>query len=194
MNRPDAVFASERNLALTAGVVSLADSDVRWYAAYTKANHEKKVSEQLRARMVDHYLPVYSSVRRWQDRRVNLEMPLFPGYVFVRTSLRDRLDVLQVPGVAWLVSFDGRPAALPDDEIARLRAALSGTRRAAPHPYLAVGRRVSLQSGPMKGFNGILIRRKSGTRIVVSVELIQKSVAVEVDEADLAIAGATCQG
>ena len=112
-------------------------------------------------------------------------MPLFPGYVFVKMALRDRLQVLQVPGVACLVGFDGTPAALPADEIEALRVSLAGGLRAEPHPYLAVGRRVKLQSGPLAGLTGILVRRKSGARFVVSVVLIQRSVVIEVDALEL---------
>jgi transcription antitermination factor NusG len=157
----------------------------RWYAAYTSANHEKRVSEQLGMRRVEHFLPLYPSVRQWKDRRVKLDMPLFPGYVFVHMALRDRLPVLQVPGVACLVGFNGTPAALPEDEIERLRASLVQGVKVQPHPYLTVGRRVSLQSGPLAGLTGIVVRRKSGLRFVVSVDLIQRSVAVELDEANL---------
>src|SRR5438552_1239529 len=96
----------------------------RWYAAYTRANHEKRVSEQLNVRRVEHFLPLYSSVRRWKDRKVRLELPLFPGYIFVHLPLRDRLQVLQVTGIACLVGFDRIPAALPADEIEALRAGL----------------------------------------------------------------------
>jgi transcription antitermination factor NusG len=159
--------------------------EARWYAAYTSANHEKRVSEQLGAREVEHFLPLYASLRRWKDRKVKLEMPLFPGYVFVRMALRDRLQVLQVPGVAWLVGFDGTPAALPAEEIEALRMSLCKGVRAEPHPYLTAGRRVRVQAGPLAGLTGILLRRKSGARFVVSVNLIERSVAVEVDEVDL---------
>src|SRR5579864_4826094 len=76
-----------------------------WYAAYTSANHEKRVAEQLAQRSVEHFLPLYQSVRRWKDRRMNVQLPLFPGYVFVRLALRDRLQVLRTPGVAQLVGF-----------------------------------------------------------------------------------------
>ena len=99
-------------------------AEARWYAAYTCANHEKRVSEQLGVREVEHFLPLYSSVRRWKDRRVMLDLPLFPGYVFVRMAMRDRLQVQTVPGVARLVGFDGTPAALPDEEIGALRTSL----------------------------------------------------------------------
>jgi transcription antitermination factor NusG len=105
-----------------------------WYAAYTTANHEKRVAEQLAVRSVEHFLPQYASVRRWKDRRVRLELPLFPGYVFVRLALRDRLQVLKIPGVAKLVGFNGTPTALPEEEIATLRTSLAmwRSRRAAP--------------------------------------------------------------
>jgi transcription antitermination factor NusG len=159
--------------------------ETRWYAAYTSANRERRVSEQLGARKVEHFLPLYASPRRWKDRRVKLELPLFPGYVFVRTALQNRLQVLQVPGVVRLVGFDGAPTALPEDEIETLRTSLRNGLRVEPHPYLTVGRRVRVQGGALAGLTGILLRRKSGARFVVSVDLIQRSVAVEVDEVDL---------
>lgn len=158
----------------------------RWYAAYTSANHEKRVAEQLVVRDVEHFLPLYASVRRWKDRRVALELPLFPGYVFVRVALRERLGVLQIPGVARLVGFGGVPAALPEEEIDTLRASLESGMRAAPHPFLAAGRRVRVHKGPLAGLQGILVKRKNRARFVVSVELIQRAMAVEIDEADLA--------
>jgi len=170
-------------------VLPVVDCELRWYAAYTSANREKRVSEQLNMRRVEHFLPLYTSLRRWKDRKVKLDMPLFPGYVFVRMALRDRLPVLQVPGVARLVGFNGTPVALPPEEIETLRASLVASVRVQPHPYLVVGQRVSLRSGPLAGLSGILVRRKSGARLVVSVDLIQRSVALEIDEADLAAAG-----
>ena len=158
----------------------------RWYAAYTSANHEKRVADQLRVREVQHFLPTYSSVRRWKDRRVTLDLPLFPGYVFVRMALRERLRVLQVPGVARLVGFNGTPTALPEEEIEALRAGFAHGVPAEPHPFLTAGRRVRVTAGPLAGMRGILVRRKKQMRFVVSVELIQRSVAVEIDEGDLA--------
>src|SRR5712664_2463030 len=114
----------------------------QWCVAYTSANHEKRVTEQLLQRSVEHFLPLYESVRRWKDRRVKLQLPLFPGYVFVRLCFCDRLRVLQVPGVARLVGFNGQPAVLADKEIAALRASTAPPLGAKPHPYLTVGRRV----------------------------------------------------
>lgn len=156
-----------------------------WYVLYTCANHEKHVAAEIKVRDVEHFHPVYSSVRRWKDRRVNLELPLFPGYVFVRLALRDRLRVLQIPGVVRFVSFNGQPAALPDDEMDTLRFGLSQSLHAEPHPFLTVGRRMRITGGPFAGLEGILKRKKSGLRVVVSLDLIQRSVAVDVDAADV---------
>src|ERR1700688_1751675 len=125
--------------------------DLFWYAAYTSANHEKRVAEQLVRSSVEHFLPLYHTVRRWKDRRVQLQLPLFPGYVFVRLALRDRFQVLQVPGVANLVGFNGMPTALPREEIDALRTSLMNGARAAPHPYLRLGRRVRIKAGPLAG-------------------------------------------
>jgi transcription antitermination factor NusG len=157
-----------------------------WYALYTCANHEKQVAAELEARTVEHFLPLYSSVRRWKDRRVTLDLPLFPGYVFVRLALPDRLRVVQIPSVARLVGFGGLPVALPDAEIAILRSGLSERLRAGPHAFLAVGRRVRIIGGPFAGLEGVLERRKNNLRVVVSLDLIRTSVAVDVDAADVA--------
>ncbi len=159
----------------------------RWYAAYTCANHEKQVAQQLRNRGVEHFLPLYDAVHRWKDRRVRLQLPLFPGYVFVRLPLRDRLEVLQIPSVIRLVGFGGGlPASLPEREIEILRTGFAGDLRAQPHPYLTIGRRVRIINGPLAGMEGILRRRKGNYRVVLAVDLIQRSIAVEADAADLA--------
>jgi transcription antitermination factor NusG len=157
----------------------------RWYAAYTCANHEKRVREQLEQRSIESYLPLYETVRRWKDRRMRLQLPLFPGYVFVRMVLVDRLRVLQVPSVVRLVGFNGHLAALPEAEIEGLKNGLAGGVRAEPHPFLTVGRRVKIKAGPLQGREGILIRRKGSLRVVLSIDLIQRSIVVDVEVADV---------
>ncbi len=157
----------------------------RWYAAYTSANHEKRVAQQLGVREVEHFLPQYASVRRWKDRRVRLELPLFPGYVFVHLALRDRLVVLQVPGVAKLVGFNGMPTALREEEIEALKKGLLCGVCAEPHPFLNVGRRVRVRGGPLEGAEGIVIRRKNRLRLIISLDLIRCAAAVEVEAVDL---------
>ncbi len=159
--------------------------DPRWYAVCTFSNHEKRVGDQLRERGVEQFLPLYESVRRWKDRRVQLQLPLFPGYVFVHLALRDRLRVLNIPSVARLVGFGGPPVALPDNEMEALRSSLASQLRAEPHPYLKVGRRVRVANGPLAGLEGIVVRKKKQLRFVLSLDLIMRSVSVEMDAADL---------
>lgn len=156
-----------------------------WYAVYANVRHEKRVKEYLDGRMVECYLPSYRSVRRWQDRRKEVEFPLFPGYLFVRIAYRSRLHVLATPGVVQIVSFDGKPAPIRSEEIEALRRALLRNAHCEPHPYLKVGRRVRVRSGPLTGVEGILTRRKEGFRLILSIDLIMRSVATEVDEADV---------
>jgi transcription antitermination factor NusG len=166
-------------------VPELAMVKPHWYALHTCANHEKRVAAELDVRTIEHFLPLYCSLRCWKDRRVTLDLPLFPGYVFVHLSLNVRLRVLQLPGVVRLVSFGGLPVALPDAQVEALRAGLNGQLRTQPHPYLGVGRRVRVVRGPFKYGEGILIRKKAGFRVVLSLEVIMRSVAVEVDLADV---------
>jgi transcription antitermination factor NusG len=156
-----------------------------WYATYTRANHERCVADQFASRGVEHFLPQYESVRKWKDRRVRLQLPLFPGYVFVRLAPHDRLRILQIPSVVRVVSFNGSPTPIPDEEINILRAGLSRSAGAQPHPFLTVGRRVRIARGPFAGLEGILKRKKGNLRVIVSLELIQRSVAVDVDSPDV---------
>jgi transcription antitermination factor NusG len=156
-----------------------------WYAAYTCANHEKRVAQQVERRSLECFLPLYETVRRWKDRRVRLELPLFPGYVFVRMALRDRLRVLQIPGVARLVGFDGRPSPVPNEDIEAIRACLAGRHPMQPHCYVQRGQRVRVLSGPLAGLSGIVVRQKKRTRFVISLDLLMRSVSVELDISDL---------
>jgi transcription antitermination factor NusG len=156
-----------------------------WYAIYTLANHEKRVSDEIAARGIERYLPLCLSLRRWKDRRVELERPLFPGYVFAHFPLSDKLKVLQVPSVVRFVGFNGQPTALPDDEFEILRAGLAERTRVEPCPFLSVGRRVRIVAGPFTGLAGMLKQKRNGLRVVVSLELIQRSLAVDVKFTDI---------
>jgi len=161
--------------------LSIENSFERWYAVYTRAQHEKRVAQLLAQRSVEHFLPIYETVHRWKDRKMCLQLPLFPGYLFVRIALIDRLRVLQVPSVVRLVGFNGGPTALADEEIEGLRRALAEGVRAEPHPYLRVGRRVRITAGPLAGREGILKRWRGDQRVVLSTDLIQRSILVDVD-------------
>lgn len=177
------------NTSVLGGAGVAVESRARWYAAYTCANHEKRVAYQLKARSVEHFLPLYESTRQWKDRRVKLEMPLFPGYVFVRLALQNRLPVLQIPGLAKLVGFNGMATALPDDEIERLKKGLTSGVRVEPHPFLTVGQRVRISSGAFAGLEGIVKRKRNNLRVVISLEIIQRSVAVDIDTWDIVPCG-----
>jgi transcription antitermination factor NusG len=152
---------------------------------HTSANHEKRVALHLGQRSVEHFLPLYDSQRRWKDRRVQLQLPLFPGYVFVHFALRDRLQVLQIPGVAKLVGFSGTPAALPLAEIEALRTCVARKVGLEPHAFVHVGRRVRVKAGPLEGLEGIVTRKKNRLRFVIAFDLIQRCAAVEMDGAEL---------
>jgi transcription antitermination factor NusG len=160
-------------------------SDQRWAAVYTVARHEKVVAQQLQERRIETFLPLYRSLRRWKDRRKEVELALFPSYVFVRISPANKLPVLQVPGVVSLVTFNGAIAVLPEHEINALRNGLDQQVCAEPCPYLKVGKRVRVVRGPMAGAEGILSRKKDRYRFVISVDVLMRSVALEVDASDL---------
>jgi transcription antitermination factor NusG len=156
----------------------------RWYALYTSPRHEKVVQQQLHARAVESYLPLYRSLRRWNDRTTLIDLPLFPGYVFVRIGLSARLRVLTVPGALHIVTFHGQPASVADEEIYAIQTSVAA-RAAEPYPYLAKGKGIRVSTGPLKGLTGIVSRRKGKLRVVISIHSIMQSFAVEVDAADL---------
>jgi transcription antitermination factor NusG len=166
-------------------VVSLPVPEVHWYAVYTCAQHEKAVARQFELRSIESFLPLYYKRSRWKDRWTHLELPLFPGYVFVRIPLESKLRVLQVPGVVRLVGFGGQPVRLNALEIETIQNGLRTNLFAQPHSFLTIGRRVWVRSGPFRGLRGILLKRKNGCRLVLSLELIQRSIVVDVDASDI---------
>jgi transcription antitermination factor NusG len=158
----------------------------KWFAVYTSPRHEKRVGQYLRQREIEHYLPLYHAQRRWSDgSKVTLDLPLFPGYLFVRVDWSERVRVLEVPGVLTVVGGTGRhPASLPDAEIEALRMGLP-LRHTEPHPMLTVGQRARIRSGALAGMEGVVMRQKNDLRVVLTMDLILQSVAVEVDAAEL---------
>lgn len=167
--------------------LAIGSDSPNWYAAYTNSNHEKCVALQLERRSIELFLPLYDSVRRWKDRRVKLQLPLFPGYVFVRLPMRDRLRALQVPGIARLVGFNGLPCPIPDSEIETLQLCLARNLSLQPHGYVQVGRRVRIEAGPLEGMEGMVIRKKNRLRFIISLSLIHGSAAVTVEASDLRV-------
>lgn len=167
----------ERTGFLSAGGQALQ----RWYAVWTRSRHEKSVSDRLDRKDVETFLPLYSTIRRWKNGDHRVEMPLFAGYTFVRIRLEDHLQVLKVAGVVRLVGFGNAPAPLEDAEVESLRRALGAGIKAEPHPYLTAGRRVRITAGPLAGRVGLLVRWKNAVRVVLSVDLIQRSIMVDTE-------------
>jgi transcription antitermination factor NusG len=158
----------------------LPDTSRRWYAAYTKPCHEKRVAEHLQIRGIELFLPLYLSSRRWNNGcTATLDRPLFPGYVFVHIPANERVGVLELSGVISIVGTTREPTPLPDEDIERLRSGLHLT-RAEPHPTVTIGEAVRIRRGPLQGMTGMVTRQKNGFRVVLTVDLIMKSVAVEV--------------
>ncbi|SRR6266567_1347447 len=181
----------EMATGVTVPAADCLERTAQWYAVYTTVRHEKVVAQQLEQRSVEAFLPLYRSLHRWKDRRKLVELALFPGYVFVKIAIEERLRVLQVPGVVSLVGFNGKFPALPEPEISALRSGLENNLYAEPHPYLLIGKRVRVVRGPMAGAEGILTRKKDKYRVVISIDVLMRSVAVEVDGADLELVGSS---
>jgi transcription antitermination factor NusG len=153
---------------------------MNWYALSVKPQHEKSVAEQLAAKSLESYLPLYSDKRRWSDRMKVVEVPLFSRYVFCRFDFESRLKVLQITSINKIVGFGGRPYPVEDQVIHDLKTVVGSGLPYNPCPFLRVGQRVRVCEGPLEGTEGILAREKSGYRVVINVELLNRAVAVEV--------------
>jgi transcription antitermination factor NusG len=152
-----------------------------WHALYTRHQHERVVAQALSGKGFEVFLPQYRTVHRWKDRQKELMLPLFPNYVFIRGGLDRMLTLVTTPGFHSLVSWGGRPADIPSEEIEAVRRLVESSLQVEPHPFLKCGDRVRIKSGPLEGIEGILVRKTRGFRLVLSVEMLSKSAAVEVD-------------
>jgi transcription antitermination factor NusG len=167
------------------GPQSIEERAARWYAVFTMARHEKKIAWHLGERQIESFLPLYKTKHRWKNRcTVTVELPLFPNYLFVRIDRDERLRVLSVPSVVSIVSVGREPLPVPDQYIVGLRDGLLA-HRIEPHPGLGAGDRVRITTGAMADMIGVLERLKNACRVVLSLEMIGRSVAVEVDLADI---------
>lgn len=153
----------------------------KWFAVQVALRHERKVALMLECKGCVHFLPTYKSKRRWADRAKLIEQPLFPGYVFCQITRPLARHVLGTSGVRRIVTFGGRPYPLSDEEILVLRQVVSSGEDVRPSQYLAIGERVEITSGPFAGISGFLTHFKNQQRLVISIDLIQKSVSIEVD-------------
>lgn len=160
-----------------------ADGAQHWFAIYTLSRHEKTVAQHLKVQEIEHFLPLCTVQRKWKDgSRQTIRFPLFPSYLFVRITRKQRVSVLQVPGVLSIVGGGKEAFSVTHQYIQFLQENLT---KLEPYPYLVTGETLRIKTGSMAGMQGILVRAKSGFRVVVTLELIKRSVAVELDAANL---------
>jgi transcription antitermination factor NusG len=157
------------------------DEALNWYALFTRHQHEKLVASSLSSKDFEIYLPLYCSVRRWQDRVKQLSLPLFPGYVFVREGMDRQLQLLTTPGVIHIVGWGGCPAIVPQAQLDAVRQMMESNLAIEANCYLECGDRVRVRAGPLAGLQGIFIRKKGLARLVVSVQMLGRSASVEID-------------
>jgi len=155
----------------------------RWYALRVKSRFENSVVTHLQGRGYESFLPMYKSRRRWSDRFKEIELPLFAGYVFCQLNPLDRLPILTVPGVVHVVGIGRNPAPIDESEIAAIQATVKSGLPSQPWPFLQIGHTVRIEHGPLYGVEGVLLGFRGHHRLVLSVTLLQRSVAVQIDEA-----------
>lgn len=152
-----------------------------WYAVYTRSRFEHVVKRQLDSKGIDNFLPLYSKVSQWKDRKQEVCWPLFPGYLFVHITPTERLNVQKSVGVVSIVGNGQGPVEVAEQQIIAIRTFVETGLKYDPHPYLKVGKWVRVTEGPLAGLEGILVRKKNRSLFVISVEMIQRSVSVELE-------------
>jgi len=157
------------------------ESHEAWYALYTRHQHEKNVVRALTGKGFEVFLPLYTAIHRWKDRDKRLSVPLFPCYVFLQNPTQRWQSILATPGVHSVVGFAKNPATISVSEIEAIKRVVGSCLKLEPHPFLHCGDRVRLTAGPLEGLEGLLLRKKGTWKLLVSVEMLQRSVAVEVD-------------
>ncbi len=156
-----------------------------WFAVFTNSHHEKRVFQYLSQRSIESFLPTYSAVHKYVNRcKVKVDLPLFPNYLFVNIDRQDRARVLAIPGVLSIVGSGREPTPLEASEINSLRDGV-GSRKMEPYPYLVVGEKARIKAGAFAGMEGVLLRKKNDCRIVLTLDQIMRSIAVEVDAFDI---------
>ncbi len=169
--------------------IAIPQQKPRWYAIRTRSRHEKVAANELAERGVQCFLPLVTSVRQWSDRRTQIEMPLFPGYAFVRVTYfsGERLRVLQATGVAGFVGPNPAAVAIPDEQIEAIGTVLVRKVAVTEHPFLKVGQRIRIRGGALKGVEGILVAVNGSRNLVISLEPIQRSLSIKLDGYDVEV-------
>jgi transcription antitermination factor NusG len=158
-----------------------------WFALQVRTRHEVGVASFLESKGFEYFLPLVTCRKRWSDRVKKVENALFPGYVFCRFDAQDRLPILKTPGVLQIVGCNRTPAPIDEQEIQAIQALISSGLPSQPWPFLAVGDRVRIEAGPLNGYEGLLVEFKGNHRLVLSISLLHRSVAVEIDSAAVSV-------
>jgi transcription antitermination factor NusG len=167
-------------LQLQPEIISVEHSH-RWFAVHTRYQHEKLVAATLQALGLEVFLPTYDAVHYWSDRKKQITLPLFPGYLFFADAIDRRIQILSTPGVSTIVKTGSMAAEIPHDEISAIRRVVESKLRVEPHPFLSNGDRVRINAGPLTGLEGIVSRKKDEVRLVLSIQILGQSAAVEID-------------
>jgi transcription antitermination factor NusG len=162
-------------------IINEGQAQQSWHVIYTRHQHEKMVAQILSSKGFEVFLPLYAAVHRWKDRDKQLSLPLFPCYVFLKGGIDRRQDIVTTPGMYCFVGSQNRAAVIPPEEMDAIRRAVESPIRVEPHPFLKCGDRVRVKSGALAGVEGILTRKKNLYRLVLSVELLQQAVALDID-------------
>ncbi len=161
------------------------DREKNWYAVYTIVRHEKAVNSALLEKDIDTFLPLREVISQWKDRKKKVLLPLFPGYLFINSTLEDRLTILNTPGIVRILGVTGSPIPIPDEQVEAIKKLIESRLPYDPYPYYNEGKMVMVVNGPLQGVVGRILQKRTSNKLILSVDLIKRSVSVEVQAEDV---------
>jgi transcription antitermination factor NusG len=161
------------------------DKEKNWYAVYTIVRHEKAVNSALLEKDIDTFLPLREVISQWKDRKKKVLLPLFPGYLFINSNLEDRLTILNTPGIVRILGVTGSPIPIPDEQVEAIKKLIESRLPYDPYPYYNEGKMVMVVNGPLQGVVGRILQKRTSNKLILSVDLIKRSVSVEVQAEDV---------
>jgi len=161
------------------------DKEKNWYAVYTIVRHEKAVNSALLEKDIETFLPLREVISQWKDRKKKVLLPLFPGYLFINSNLEDRLTILNTPGIVRILGVTGSPIPIPDEQVEAIKKLIESRLPYDPYPYYNEGKMVMVVNGPLQGVVGRILQKRTSNKLILSVDLIKRSVSVEVQAEDV---------
>ena len=161
------------------------DKEKHWYAVYTIVRHEKAANSALIEKDIETFLPLREVISQWKDRRKKVLLPLFPGYLFIKSTLEDRLIILKTPGIVRILGVTGSPIPIPDEQVDAIKKLIESKLPIDPYPYYNEGKMVVVVNGPLQGVVGRILKKRASNKLILSVDLIKRSVSVEVKAEDV---------